>query len=37
MRKGCDGDENGKWKKMENNGENSGLLASLPVDRLNGD
>ena len=28
--------ENGKWKKwkMENNGENSGPLTSLQVDRL---
>ena len=42
MRKGRDGEwkkwkekkmENGKWK-MENNGENSGPLTSLPVDRL---
>ena len=35
MRKGRDG---GEWKmeKMENNGENSGPLTSLPVDRLNG-
>ena len=23
-----------KWNGMENNGENSGLLSSLPVDRL---
>ena len=32
MRKGCDGEENGR--KMENNDENSGPLTSLPVDRL---
>ena len=34
MRKGRDGEK--KWKKwkMENNGENSGPLSSLPVDRL---
>ena len=34
MRKGRDGEK--KWKKwkMENNGENSGPLMSLPVDRL---
>ena len=39
MRKGRDGEwkmEKKKWKKwkMENNGENSGPLTSLPVDRL---
>ena len=45
MRKGRDGEWNGKKKmekmekmekkwKMENNGENSGPLTSLPVDRL---
>ena len=37
MRKGRDGEwkKNGKnGKKMENNGENSGPLTSLPVDRL---
>ena len=38
MRKGRDGEwkmENGKkMEKMENNGENSGPLTSLPVDRL---
>ena len=36
MRKGRDGEkkmENG-MEKMENNGENSGPLTSLPVDRL---
>ena len=34
MRKGRDGEwkKNGKWKK--NNGENSGPLTSLQVDRL---
>ena len=32
MRKGRDGE-----KMKENNGENSGPLTSLPVDRLNGD
>ena len=38
MRKGGDG-ENGKWNggKMEKNGENTGPLTSLPVDRLKGD
>ena len=37
MRKGRDGEKkkNGKkGKKMENNGENSGPLRSLPVDGL---
>ena len=33
MRKGRDG-ENGKKDGMENNGENSGSIMSLPVDRL---
>ena len=32
MRKGRDGEWNGKWNG--NNGENSGPLKSLPVDRL---
>ena len=35
MRKGRDG-ENGKINGMENNGENSGPLTTLPVDRLKG-
>ena len=38
MRKGRDGEwkkkMEKKWKKMENNGENSCPLTSLPVDRL---
>ena len=36
MRKGRDGEwkKNGMEWKMENNGENSGPLTSLPVDRL---
>ena len=37
MRKGRDGEwkmEKKNGKKMENNGENSGPLTSLPVDRL---
>ena len=36
MRKGRDGEKkwNGMEKKMENNGENSGPLMSLPVHRL---
>ena len=39
MRKGRDGEkmekmEKKKWNGMENNGENSGPLTSLPVDRL---
>ena len=33
MRKARDGEENGM---VENNGENSGPLTSLPVNRLNG-
>ena len=33
MRKGRDGEWKKKWK-MENNGENSGPLTSLQVDRL---
>ena len=35
MRKGRDGEwKMEKWEKKENNGENSGPLTSLPVDRL---
>ena len=39
MRKGRDGEEKKwkmkkKWNGMENNGEKSGPLTSLPVDRL---
>ena len=36
MRKGREGENGGKkWgKKMENNGENSGPLTSLPVDLM---
>ena len=37
MRKGCDGEKNGKNNWVEKNGENSGPLQSLPVDRPNGD
>ena len=34
MRKGRDGEWNGKKKWKKNNGENSGPLSLLPVDRL---